>query len=80
MSDEQTQTAAQATAHGSVVSVRGAMVDVIFAGGLPPLNDALHVLWSAGTPLTLEVQSHLDQNAVRTVAFQSTAGVWRCRR
>jgi len=77
MSDEQTQTAAQAMAHGSVVSVRGAVVDVVFAGGLPPINDALHVLWSAGTPLTLEVQSHLDQNTVRTVAFQSTAGLSR---
>lgn len=63
---------------GIVHAVRGAVVDVIFAGAdLPPINSALIVAWDQPTPLILEVHSHLDLNTLRTVAFQSTAGLAR---
>ncbi len=63
--------------HGTIVAVRGAVVDVSFDDALPQINDALTVLWDMPTPLTLEVHSHLDQSTVRAVAFQSTAGLSR---
>ena len=62
---------------GYVVSVRGAVVDVCFDTALPAINDALSVQWENDAPLILEVQSHLDPRTVRTVAFQSTAGLQR---
>lgn len=62
---------------GYVVSVRGAVVDVCFDTALPAINDALSVQWENYAPLILEVQSHLDPRTVRTVAFQSTAGLQR---
>jgi F-type H+-transporting ATPase subunit beta len=63
---------------GTVHAVRGAVVDVVFAGAeLPPINAALHVEWDMPSPLILEVHSHLDLTTVRAVAFQSTAGLAR---
>ncbi|WCR15254.1 F0F1 ATP synthase subunit beta [Paracoccus seriniphilus] len=61
-----------------VQAVRGAVVDVGFAqGDLPPINAALQVQWDGPTPLLLEVQSHLDLNTLRAVAFQTTTGLAR---
>ena len=63
---------------GVVHAVRGAVVDVVFAGNqLPSINAALVVEWDRPTALILEVHSHLDLNMVRAVAFQSTAGLAR---
>jgi ATP synthase F1 beta subunit len=63
---------------GVVHAVRGAVVDVVFAGAdLPPINSAMVVQWDRPTDLILEVHSHLDQKTVRAVAFQSTAGLAR---
>ncbi len=63
---------------GSVFAVRGAVVDVVFAGGpLPQINDALAVEWDRPEPLTLEIQAHLDETTVRGVALESTAGLRR---
>lgn len=63
---------------GKVHAVRGAVVDVVFEdGGMPPINSALIVEWDQPTLLLLEVHSHLDINMLRTVAFQSTAGLSR---
>lgn len=65
-------------AEGVVHAVRGAVVDVLFAGtDLPPINSALVVEWDRPTALILEVQSHLDLKTLRAVAFQSTAGLSR---
>ncbi len=63
---------------GIVHSVRGAVVDVVFAETeLPQINFALVVEWDRPGPLILEVHSHLDLTTVRAVAFQSTAGLAR---
>jgi F-type H+-transporting ATPase subunit beta len=63
---------------GVVHAVRGAVVDVVFAGpDLPPINSAMVVQWDRPTALILEVHSHLDQKTIRAVAFQSTAGLAR---
>lgn len=54
---------------GVVHAVRGAVVDVVFAGAdLPCINSALVVEWDRPTPLILEVHSHLDLTTLRAVA------------
>jgi len=63
---------------GTVVSVKGAVVDARFNGGvLPPINTALMVDWDLPEPLVLEVHSHVDPRTVRGVALQATAGLAR---
>ena len=78
MQDHETPAARPVPPGGVVHAVRGAVVDVVFAGAeLPPINEALHVEWDRPTPLVLEVHSHLDLTTLRAVAFQSTAGLAR---
>jgi F-type H+/Na+-transporting ATPase subunit beta len=63
---------------GSVVAVRGAVVDVTFvAPQLPRLDEALVVEWDQPRLLIIEVQAHLDERTVRGVALQATAGLKR---
>ncbi len=63
---------------GSVLAVRGAVVDVAFDGAaLPQIDEALAIEWDQPGPLTVEVQAHLDERTVRGVALQSTAGLKR---
>lgn len=67
-----------AVRNGIVHAVRGAVVDVAFAGAdLQRLNSALLVDWDQPGPLILEVHSPLDLTTLRAVAFQSTAGLAR---
>ena len=64
--------------HGSVVAVRGGVVDVRFENGpLPAIHHALEALWDQGLPLILEVEAELDEHTVRTVALQETHGLAR---
>ena len=63
---------------GTVVSVRGAVVDVSFDGVvLPQINTALVVEWDRPEPLVLEVHSHVDPATVRGIALQATMGLAR---
>ncbi|MEJ2434328.1 MAG: F0F1 ATP synthase subunit beta, partial [Pseudolabrys sp.] len=63
---------------GSVLAVRGAVVDVAFEDvALPRIDEALIVEWDRPATLTVEVQAHLDKHTVRGVALQSTAGLKR---
>ncbi|MDH7515166.1 MAG: F0F1 ATP synthase subunit beta [Bacteroidota bacterium] len=67
---------------GKIVQVIGPVVDVDFSGGrLPSILDALIVPLphSEGTDgeLVLEVQQHLGEDRVRTVAMDSTDGLVR---
>jgi F-type H+/Na+-transporting ATPase subunit beta len=65
---------------GTVVQVVGPVVDVEFSDGLPRIYDALTVEYKAeGKPvnLTLEVQQHLGDRWVRTVAMSATDGLKR---
>jgi len=61
---------------GRVTQVMGAVVDVQFEGELPEILNALHTE-NAGKLLVLEVAQHLGENAVRTVAMDSTEGMQR---
>src|ERR1019366_6066703 len=67
---------ADARPKGTVVSVRGSVIDVRFGeGSLPAINEAIEV--GGSVALTAEVQAHLDEQTVRAVAMQSTEGLSR---
>jgi F-type H+-transporting ATPase subunit beta len=63
---------------GQVVQVQGAVVDCKFPPGeLPDIYDAVEVTREGKEPLVLEVQRHLGESWVRTVAMDSTDGLNR---
>ena len=65
---------------GKIVQVIGPVVDVEFPEELPAIYNALTVeypLLGQATKLTLEVQQHLGENWVRTVAMSTTEGLKR---
>ncbi len=62
---------------GKVVAIRGVVVDVQFPEGeLPEIYEALEVSRPEGR-LVLEVQQHLGEGLVKTVAMDSTDGLRR---
>ncbi len=64
--------------YGAVTAIRGSVVEVRFPQGkLPLINEALEVIGENGTRLVLEVQSHIDETQVRTVAMNKTSGLMR---
>jgi len=68
---------AAAGAVGRVTQVIGAVVDVVFdEGQLPQILNALETE-NHGNRLVLEVAQHLGENAVRTIAMDSTEGLVR---
>ncbi|GIV70636.1 MAG: F0F1 ATP synthase subunit beta [Caldilinea sp.] len=63
---------------GTIQSVVGPVVDVVFpAGELPEIYDAIHVKMDDGSTLVLEVEQHLGDGVVRSVAMGSTDGLRR---
>jgi F-type H+-transporting ATPase subunit beta len=63
---------------GTVVAVRGAVVDAAFGqADLPQIDEALVIEWDRPQPLIVEVQAHLDETTVRGVALQATGGLKR---
>ena len=65
-------------ATGRVVEMQGGVVDCEFPqGDLPEIYDAIEVSREDQEPLTLEVQRHLGQRIVRTVAMDATDGLRR---
>jgi len=61
---------------GKVSQVIGAVVDVTFDGHLPAILNALETD-NNGNRLVLEVAQHLGENAVRTIAMDTTEGLVR---
>src|SRR5215204_6468771 len=63
---------------GKVSQVLGAVVDVDFPpGDLPDIFDAIRVPRADQEDLILEVQLHLGNSSVRTVAMDTTDGLQR---
>ena len=65
---------------GKVTQVIGPVVDVSFSAEgskLPKILNALTVKKGDGTTIVLEVQQHLGEEAVRTVAMDATDGLMR---
>merc|ERR1712127_676480 len=76
MINKRNASASAATNTGRVVSVIGAVVDVQFDEGLPPILNALEVE-GRQQRLVLEVAQHLGGNTVRTIAMDGTEGLVR---
>mgnify|MGYP003217172484 FL=1 len=67
---------------GHISQVIGPVVDVYFEGTeaelmLPSIHDALEIRKNHGKRLIVEVQQHIGENTVRTVAMDSTDGLQR---
>ena len=68
---------------GKVVQVIGPVIDIEFADGqLPDIYNAVHIVsdgtgGSSKVDIVCEVEQHLGENRVRTVAMQATDGLQR---
>lgn len=63
---------------GKIKQIIGAVVDVSFdEGNLPEILNALEIKRDTGETLVLEVQQHLGEDSVRTIAMDSTDGLVR---
>jgi F-type H+-transporting ATPase subunit beta len=65
---------------GKIAQVIGPVIDVRFdveGGKLPNIMDALVIARGDGQKLVLEVQKHIGEDMVRTIAMDSTDGVYR---
>ena len=65
---------------GKIAQVIGPVIDVRFdleGGTLPNILDALEISREGGQKLILEVQKHVGEDTVRTIAMDSTDGVYR---
>ena len=70
---------------GHISQVIGPVVDVYFETTeaeivLPSIHDALEIRRPNGKILIVEVQQHIGENTVRTVAMDSTDGLHCSRR
>ena len=65
---------------GYITQVIGPVVDVAFEGEgneVPPIYAALKIERENGAELIVEVEQHIGENTVRTVAMDSTDGLQR---
>ena len=62
---------------GKIKQIIGAVVDVQFEGRLPEIYNALELKRPSGESLVLEVQQHLGEDSVRTIAMDGTEGLVR---
>src|SRR5215213_3688208 len=69
---------ATAPGTGRVIQITGPVVDIEFpAGQLPAIFNAVEIQREGQDPLTCEVQQHLGNNWVRSVAMTTTDGLAR---
>ncbi|MGZ4033543.1 MAG: F0F1 ATP synthase subunit beta, partial [Bacteroidia bacterium] len=64
---------------GKISQVIGPVIDVSFEGGatLPNILDALEVVKPNGQKIILETQKHIGEDTVRTIAMDSSDGLYR---
>ena len=63
---------------GIITQVIGPVIDVEFTSGiLPEINDAIEIIVNENNKIIAEVQQHLGENRVRSVAMSSTDGIKR---
>ncbi|OLO04470.1 F0F1 ATP synthase subunit beta [Salinicola socius] len=60
---------------GTIVTVRGSVIDIRFDGTLPPVNSLLHA--GDGDRVTIEVLAQRDERHVRGIALTPTQGLSR---
>ena len=63
---------------GKVVQVIGPVVDIKFANDeLPNIFNAIHIKMDDGKILVCEVEQHVGDDIVRTIAMEATEGLRR---
>ena len=64
---------------GKIAQIVGPVIDVEFdsESGLPKIYDSLEIDKADGSKLVLEVQAHIGENMVRTIAMDSSDGLSR---
>ena len=68
---------------GNISQIIGPVVDVHFeldddtSGQLPAIHEAMTIMRKDGRELIVEVQQHIGEDTVRTVAMDSTDGLQR---
>jgi F-type H+-transporting ATPase subunit beta len=76
--EQTTMATAAAPTTGRVIQITGPVVDIEFpAGHLPAIYNAIEIERPGQEPLTCEVQQHLGNNWVRSVAMTTTDGLAR---
>lgn len=65
--------------HGKISQIIGPVVDVVFENrdSLPAIHEALLLENPGGSKIVLEVQQHMGEDTVRTIAMDSTEGLAR---
>ncbi len=63
---------------GLIIQVIGPVIDVEFKSGvLPEINDSIEIIVDESSKIVAEVQQHLGENKIRSVAMSSTDGIKR---
>lgn len=62
--------------HGTIISIRGSVIDIHFAGELPSISTLL-IVNKGESRIFIEVMSQLDDSRVRGIALQPTEGLSR---
>ena len=62
---------------GTITGIVGPVVDVLFADGIPELQNALVVEREGEEDITLEVAQHIGLDRVRAIAMEDTQGLTR---
>jgi F-type H+-transporting ATPase subunit beta len=62
---------------GTIVEIKGVVIDVHFPDALPEIYHAIEIPREDGANLVAEVQQHLGDDRVRAVAFDTTDGLAR---
>src|SRR5689334_25412033 len=70
-------TGAEGANRGTIVEIKGVVLDVHFPHGLPLIYSAIEIPREDGATLVAEVQQHLGDDRVRAVAFDTTDGLAR---
>lgn len=72
------ETAVKTESVGKITQIMGPVIDVAFSSEhLPDIYNALEITREDGTRLISEVQQHLGDNVVRSVAMSATEGLMR---
>ena len=63
---------------GIITQIIGPVIDVEFKSGiLPEINDSIEIIVDDNKKIVAEVQQHLGENRIRSVAMSSTDGIKR---
>jgi F-type H+/Na+-transporting ATPase subunit beta len=62
---------------GRVAAIRGAVVDLVFEDGPPPIDDAVEIADAEGRIVVAEIQAQLDGRSARAIALEPTTGLRR---